>query len=166
MSGRWALAGVVLMGVVTALWVGFTAWYAIVLITQPEPVGRAIGVALLVLPLIAVWWLVVETRFVLGGQRLIRELAHAGELPADELPRLPSGRIDPVAGREELPRWQAEAAAAPDDWRAGVRLSLAYDAAGDRPHARAQLRRAIAQRRAEARAARDGRRGAGDGGVG
>ena len=65
-------------------------------------------------------------------------------LPVDDLPRLPSGRIDPEAGKAEFPRWQAEAEAAPEDWRVWVRLSLAYDAAGDRALARGAMRRAIA----------------------
>ena len=161
MSGRWAPVGVIVMGALTALWVGFTGWYAVVLILQPEPVGRAIGIALLVLPLIALWWFVVETRFVLGGQRLLRRLGEAGELPVDELPRLPSGRIDPAAGRADFPRWQAEAEAAPEDWGAWARLSLAYDAAGDRPRARAAMRRAIALQRGRARETTSRRRDAG-----
>ena len=147
MSVRWPLVGVVVMGALTALWVGFTAWYAVVLLLDPQPLAKAIGGALLVLPLIAAWWFVVETRFVLAGQRLLRMLAEEGGLPVDDLPRLPSGRIDPAAGKAEFPRWRAEAEAAPDDWRVWVRLSLAYDAAGDRPRAREQMRRAIAMRR-------------------
>ena len=102
------------------------------------------GGALLVLPLIALWWFVVETRFIVRGQRLLRQLAAAGELPVDDLPRLPSGRVDPAAGKAEFPRWQAEVEAEPGAWQVWVRLSLAYDAAGDRPRARESMRRAIA----------------------
>jgi len=143
MSTRWSLVGVIIMAALTALWVGFTAWYAVILLLDAQPLAKAIGAALLILPLIAVWWLVVETRFVVGGQRLLRSLEAEGGLPVDDLPRLPSGRIDPAAGKAEFPRWQAEAEAAPEDWRVWVRLSLAYDAAGDRPRARGAMRRAI-----------------------
>ncbi len=144
MSARWPLIGVILMGALTALWVGFALWYAIVLLLDPAPLAKVIGGALAVLPLVAVWWFVVEARFIAAGQRLLRRLGEAGELPPDDLPRLPSGRIDPAAGKAEFPRWQAEAEAAPDDWRVWVRLSLAYDAAGDRALARGAMRRAIA----------------------
>lgn len=147
MSARWSLVGVIVMGALTALWVGFSLWYAVILFLDPQPIAKVLGGALAVLPLIAVWWFVVESRFVLGGQRLLRRLGEAGGLPVDDLPRLPSGRIDPAAGKAEFPRWQAEAEAAPEDWRVWVRLSLAYDAAGDRPRARATMRRAIAMER-------------------
>lgn len=148
MSDRWPLVGVIVMGALTALWVGFAFWYGLVLLADPHPIAKVIGGALLVLPLIAVWWFVVETRFVLGGHRLLRELGDAGELPTDDLPRLPSGRIDPEAGKAQFPRWQAEAEAAPSDWRVWVRLSLAYDAAGDRPRAREAMRKALSVRSA------------------
>jgi len=145
LNGRWSLAGVVLMAVLLAFWLGVTVWYALVLFAIGNPVGTIMGVALVVLPLIAAWWLFLEIRFLVRGQRLIARLGREGGLPADDLPRLPSGRIDPKAGKAEFPEYQAEVEADADDWRVWVRLSLGYDAAGDRPHARWAMREAIAR---------------------
>ena len=41
------------------------------------------------------------------------------------------------------PPYAEAAEASPDDWRAWLRLGLAYDMAGDRRRARAAVRRAI-----------------------
>ncbi len=47
-----------------------------------------------------------------------------------------------AAADEAFARYQAEADAAPDDWRSWFRLACAYDAAGDRRRARAAMRQA------------------------
>ncbi len=143
-TGTWSMLGVVVMAVLLAFWLGVTVWYAIVLFRVGEWIATVMGAALIVLPLIAAWWLLLEIRFLIRGQRLIARLDAEHALPVDDLPRLPSGRVDPTAGKAEFPAYQAEVEANEDDWRAWVRLSLAYDAAGDRPHARWAMRRAIA----------------------
>ena len=48
-----------------------------------------------------------EIVFVVRGQRLVRRLGEQGGLPVDDLPRLPSGRIDPQAADLEFPRYRA-----------------------------------------------------------
>lgn len=142
---------VIVMAALLVLWMAFTVQYAVILILDPNVIVTIMGVALIVMPAIGLWWLALELRFVLRGDRLLRRLRDENALPVDDLPRLASGRIDPEAGRAEFPRYQAEAEAAPDSWRAWTRLSLAYDAAGDRGRARWAMRRAIrleaAQRR-------------------
>ena len=145
MKGRAALLGTVVMAVLLAFWLGVTVWYAAVLFAVGDWVATIMGVALIVLPLIAAWWLVLEIRFLVRGQRLLARLGVEGGLPIDDLPRLPSGRIDPEAGKAEFGEFQAEAETGADDWRVWVRLSLGYDAAGDRPHARWAMREAIAR---------------------
>ena len=150
MNGRWAFLGVVVMAVLLAFWLGVTIWYATVLFAVGEWIATVMGVALIVLPLIAAWWLFLEIRFLVRGQRLIARLGHEGGLPVDDLPRRPSGRIDPEAGKAEFPEYQAEVESGPDDWRVWVRLSLGYDAAGDRPHARWAMRVAIGKSRESA----------------
>ena len=135
--------GVAAMAALTALYLGFTIQYAVILIQAPEPLAKALGWALLVLPLIALWYLVVELVFVVRGQRLLGRLAREGGLPVDDLPTLPSGRPDRDAAKAEFPRYRAEVEAAPDSWRAWLRLALAYDAAGDRPRARWATREAL-----------------------
>ncbi len=153
MNGRWQFVGVVVMAVLLAFWLGVTIWYATVLFAVGDWIATIMGVALVVLPLIAAWWLFLEIRFLFRGQRLIARLGAEGGLPVDDLPRLPSGRIDPEAGKAEFPEYQAEVEGDEESWRTWLRLSLGYDAAGDRPHARWAMRETIRRERA-ARSAR------------
>ena len=117
--------------------------YAVVLISTDDATARAMGIALAVLPLLGAWALYSELSFVLRGERLVKTLASLGELPVDDLPRLPSGRIDPKEADKQFPAFQAEVEAAPADWKAWTRLGLAYDASGDRKRARWATRQAI-----------------------
>lgn len=133
-----------LMAALLLLYLVFTIQYAIRLILDPQPLAKAIGVALLVLPLIGLWVLVVELLFAVRAERLAAQLARNGRLPVDDLPKLPSGRPDPAEADKRFPEYQAAVEAAPDDWGAWFRLGLAYDASGDRRRARWATRRAIA----------------------
>jgi hypothetical protein len=139
--------GAIIMAAVLALYLGFVVQYAIILMTTGNGYAIALGVALAVLPIVGAWALISELLFVRRGQRLVRLLGGEGGLPVDDLPRLPSGRIDPVAADERFPAAKAEVEAAPDDWRVWLRLGLAYDASGDRPRARWATRRAISLER-------------------
>jgi hypothetical protein len=138
-----ARIGAIVMAALLGLYLVFVAQYALILIGAEQGVAKALGIALLVLPAIGAWLLVAELLFVLNAQRLARRLGAEGNLPVDSLPRLPSGRPDPVAADAEFPVYQAEVEAQPDSWRAWFRLSLAYDASGDRRRARDAARRAI-----------------------
>ena len=77
-----------------------------------------------------------------------RILEAEGGLPVDDLPRSPGGRIDRAAADAQFETYRIEAEAAPDDWRARYRLSLAYDASGDRTRAREAAREAVRLHRA------------------
>lgn len=121
----------------------FAIRYGLLLISIGQPVATGMGIALFVLPLIAIWALVVELRFAIRAERLGVRLEAEGGLPAEELPLRPSGRIDPAAAAELFPVYQAATEAAPEDWRTWFRLGLAYDAAGDRRRARWATRQAI-----------------------
>jgi len=149
-AGRWGLVSVAVMAALLALYLAFTIRYAIACLAAPEPLAKALGVALLVLPLIALWYLATELVFVVRGQLLLRRLAREGGLPVDELPRLPSGRPDPEAAKAEFPRYRAEVEADDRSWRAWLRLALAYDAAGDRGRARWATREALRRSRSRA----------------
>ncbi|WP_422936164.1 hypothetical protein [Sinomonas sp. P47F7] len=127
---------------------------AVLLLADPQPIAKAIGAAYLVLPIIGAWALARELMFGAGLERLGRELEAEGGLPEDNLPRTAGGRIVRDAADAEFPSFQAEAEAAPSDWRVWYRLGLAYDASGDRKRARASMRRAISLHRALHRAAR------------
>lgn len=121
----------------------FAIRYGLLLISIGQPVAIGMGIALFVLPLIAIWALVVELRFAIRAERLGVRLGEEGGLPTEELPLRPSGRIDPAAAAELFPVYQAATEAAPEDWRTWFRLGLAYDAAGDRRRARWATRQAI-----------------------
>ena len=145
---RSKVAGLV-MAALLVLYLVVVAQYALILLGAGEPVATAMGVALLVLPLIGAWVLAVELLFVFRAERLLGVMRADGGLPVDDLPRLPSGRPDPKAADLQFPTYQAEVEASPDSWRAWFRLSLAYDASGDRKRARWAMREAIRLQRAQ-----------------
>ena len=138
-----ARAAAITMAALLVLYLVFVVHYSFVLIGTGIGVAIAMGVALLVLPLIAAWLLAREVQFVLRGEKLVREMGKAGELPVDDLPRLPSGRADATAADAQFPAYKAAVEAEPDSWRAWLLLGLAYDASGDRSRARWATREAI-----------------------
>lgn len=122
-----------------AVLVGQRGW---LLLTSGEPVGVALGAALVVVPVLVVLGVLREVRFGAQTERMGRALEAEGGLPPDDLPRTPGGRVVRAAADEAFARYRAEADAAPDDWRTWFRLALAYDAAGDRRRARSAMRHA------------------------
>ena len=112
-----------------------------------EPVATALGIALLVLPLIGLWALIAELVFGVRSERLARSLAAAGAMPLQDLPRSPSGRINREAADAAFGQFEAEAKQHPEAWESWYRLGLAYDACGDRRRARGAIRTAIATER-------------------
>lgn len=144
-----ARIGALVMAALLALYIVLVAQRAWLLLTSGEPIGIAMGVALVVLPAIAAWALWRELAFGLATQRLARRLESDGDLPAEELDVRPSGR--PVREQADalFPAYRDAVEQHPDDWRAWFRLGLAYDGAGDRPRARAAIRTAIRLERPE-----------------
>ncbi|MDX6347473.1 MAG: hypothetical protein QOF84_2263 [Streptomyces sp.] len=114
------------------------------LIQDGRPVTVVLGIAVLVLPLIGLWFLWQTTAFARNANRLAKELEAEGGLPVDELVRTPSGRIDRDSADVVFAKRQAETEAAPDDWRSWFRLAVAYFDARDTPRARKAMQRAIA----------------------
>ncbi|MFC7848612.1 hypothetical protein ACFUTU_09070 [Arthrobacter sp. NPDC057388] len=138
----------------TKIWVGavtlLLVFYLVVsfqrsvlLLSDPEPVAKAIGAAYLVLPVIGAWALIRELLFGARTEQMARVLEAEGGLPEDNLPRTPAGRIIRAAADQEFEKYRAETEAAPDDWRSWFRLSCAYDASGDRKRARSSMRDAV-----------------------
>lgn len=144
-----ARIGVAVMAVLLALYIVLVGQRAWLLMTSGEAVGVAIGIALVVLPLIAAWALGRELWFGVRAQQLGRQLEAEGGLPEDEVAVLPSGRVVRADGDAVFPAYRADAEAHPDDWRVWFRLGLAYDAAGDRRRAREAVRTAIRLESAE-----------------
>ncbi|MFI9175356.1 hypothetical protein [Streptomyces lincolnensis] len=102
------------------------------------------GVAVLILPVIGLWFLWKNTQFVRRANALAAELDAEGGLPVDELTRTPSGRVDRDSADEVFAKRKAETQASPDDWRSWFRLAIAYHDARDTPRARKAMQRAIA----------------------
>ncbi|MEC4019193.1 tetratricopeptide repeat protein [Streptomyces sp. H27-D2] len=102
------------------------------------------GAAVLILPVIGIWFLWQTTKFARGADRLAAELAAEGGLPEDELVRTPAGRIDRDSADAVFARRRDETELTPDDWRAWFRLAVAYHDARDTPRARKAMQRAIA----------------------
>jgi len=139
---RTAVAGAVVLTALLGVYVWLVAARAIALIQTGKVVGIVLGAAFLVLPLVVVWLIVREWVLAIDVQRMADELAAAGELPVDDLPRSPGGRIDRSVAREQFDAARDVTEAAPDDWRSWYHLAFAYDAAGDRKRARESLRTA------------------------
>jgi cytochrome c-type biogenesis protein CcmH/NrfG len=135
--------GVVVMAALLVLYLVLVGDRAIKFLATGEAIAIAIGVALLVLPIIGAWALLRELLFGVRAERLGRILEAEDALPADELPVRPSGRPEREAVDAIFPEYRAAVEAAPEDWRAWYRLGLAYDGAGDRRRARHAIREAI-----------------------
>ena len=138
-----AIALTALMGIY--VWLVLTR--AIALVGTGEPVGIVLGLAFAVIPLLVLWFIVQEWLLATRVQGLADELAAAGELPVDELPRSPGGRIDREAATAAFERAKERVEAEPESWKGWFHLAFAYDAAGDRRRARAALRKAVALHR-------------------
>ncbi|TCP50149.1 hypothetical protein EV191_108239 [Tamaricihabitans halophyticus] len=139
-----ALAMVLLLSAATALYILLLAGRAIALLRDGSAPAVALGIGVLLLPLLGVWMLVTTLRFGLRTDRLAKRLAAEGGLPdTSELPRRPSGRVDRDAADIWFEERRAEVNASPDDWRAWFRLAHGYDIAGDRGRAREAMRKAL-----------------------
>ena len=146
---RWtSVAAAVALTGLLGLYVWLVASRATALIRTGEQVGIGLGIAFWVLPPLVIWLVAREWRLAIDVQRMADELADADELPVDDLPRSPGGRIDRAAAREAFGPARELAEAEPDDWRSWYHLAFAYDAAGDRRRARESLRTASRLHRA------------------
>ena len=125
---------------------------AIALIRSGTPAAVALGIGVLILPVVGAWVMVATLRAGLAHQRLARLAAEDGmELDVTDLPRMPSGRIQREAADEMFATVRAELDADPDNWLRWYRLARAYDYAGDRSRARETMRRAVELQNAEAK---------------
>ena len=143
---------VLLLSVLLIVYIVLAGQRAVVLLTSGDGIAIAMGVALIVLPLIGIWALLRELVFGVRAEQLGTRLEAEGGLPAEEVPVRASGRPLRDAADGVFPTYRAQAEAEPTSWRAWYRLGIVYDAAGDRRRARAAVRRAIALERQERRA--------------
>jgi tetratricopeptide (TPR) repeat protein len=147
MSG--AKVGAVLMAVLLAAYLALVGWRAVQFVQTGEPIAVVMGVALIVLPVLAAWAIWRELQFGVRSQRIVRRLEEEGGLDLG-MPLRPSGRPERAAADAAFPAFRDAVESDPDSWRAWLRLGLAYDAAGDRRRARRAVRRAIELERARA----------------
>lgn len=147
-----ARIGVGVMAALLVLYLVFVVQLAVGFLSAGGAVSIGMGVALIVLPALGFWALGAELLFGFRSQRLGNVMSREGSLPDDEFALLPSGRPDPKAAATHVAKFQADADARPDDWRAAYRLGLVLDAAGERKLARTSIIRAIALERANVRA--------------
>ena len=118
---------------------------AVALIRSGTPAAVALGIGVLILPVVGAWAMVATLRAGLAHQRLARLAAEDDmELDVTDLPRMPSGRIERDAADALFATTRAELDADPENWRRWYRLARAYDYAGDRSRARETMRRAVA----------------------
>lgn len=134
--------GAVLVTLLLALYAWQVAGRGVAMVRTGQPVLVAIGLGVLVIPLLVLGLIAVEYRLAARVQRMADALAAAGQLPVDDLPRSPGGRIDRAAADAAFAEYRAAVEAEPESWQAWYRLAFAYDAAGDRKRARASLRKA------------------------
>jgi len=135
--------GVAVIGAALVLYFVLMGQKAVLFIASGDPVGIAMGIALIVLPLIGVWALVREIQFGVHAEKLGTRLNAEGGMPEAESELTPSGRIAKADAEPLIQRYAAEAEAASEDWRAQYRLGVVQDAAGRRKDARASIRAAI-----------------------
>ena len=131
---------------------GLLARTAVALLGTGTPAAVALGVGVLLLPIVGVWATVATLRAGLAHQRLVRLAAEDGmDLDVSELPRTPSGRVQRDAADALFATVRAEVEAEPDNWRRWYRLGRAYDYAGDRTRAREAMRKAVELEAGESR---------------
>ena len=117
---------------------------AIALLRTGTPAAVALGVGVLLLPIVGAWATVATLRAGMAHQRLARLAAEDGmDLDVSGLPTTPSGRVQRDAADALFATVRSEVEADPDDWRCWYRLARAYDYAGDRSRAREAMRKAV-----------------------
>lgn len=118
---------------------------AVALLRTGTPAAIALGIGVLLLPIVGLWAVAATLRAGFAHQRLARLAAQDGvDLDVSGLPKTPSGRVQRDAADALFQTVRGEVEADPDDWRGWYRLARAYDYAGDRSRAREAMRTAVA----------------------
>ncbi|MDH4397549.1 MAG: tetratricopeptide repeat protein [Actinomycetota bacterium] len=131
----WALV----MTALAAIYLVLLGQKAILLILDNNWVAKAMGLALLVLPIVAAWAILTEVKFGIDAERL----AKTNSLPELQLELRPSGRATKESAQVEFERIKALVSQDLENWELWFRLGECYDASGDRKLARKSIRKAI-----------------------
>jgi tetratricopeptide (TPR) repeat protein len=131
----WALV----MTALAVIYVVLLGQKAVLLILDDNWVAKAMGLALLVLPIVAAWAILTEVKFGIDAERL----AKTNSLPELQLELRPSGRATKESAQVEFERIKALVSQDLENWELWFRLGECYDASGDRKLARKSIRKAI-----------------------
>lgn len=132
----------IIIALVLVIYLIISIGYGYAFIATGSAPAIGIGIGILILPVLGFWILWREFRFGLNVQAMARELAASQELPVDDLPRSPGGRVDRDAADAEFMQLKSIVESNPTNWRHWFNLATAYDAAGDRKRARSAMRHA------------------------
>jgi tetratricopeptide (TPR) repeat protein len=130
------------MSALTLVWVFLFAGRGLILLQEPDLIAKVMGLAILVLPVFAVWSVFSELRFGFRAQKLAELLQAEGYLGLD-LDYRSSGKASKDSAQKEFERLSAELQLG-ETWQLWFQLGQAYEANGDRKRARAAIRKAIA----------------------
>jgi len=154
MFRRPAFMAAVAITAIVALYFTLVAGRAVTFVRADEAAAKALGVALLVLPAIGVWYLIHEWRLGTTVQRMADVLDAQNRLPIHDGETKPSGKLTEESANAVFEVAQRSVEENPDDWVAWFHVAYAYEASGDRSMARKSLRHAGDLFRAERRAAK------------
>jgi cytochrome c-type biogenesis protein CcmH/NrfG len=130
-----ARQSVIALALMIALYLALVGPRASLLISSGEPLGRLIGLAVLVAPLGGVVYVWREARLARAADRLAAELGMSDDVPFDD------DRSALLLAARRL-----EVESAPHDWAAWYRLGRAHEARGEHREWRGALRHAVALR--------------------
>jgi cytochrome c-type biogenesis protein CcmH/NrfG len=112
---------------------------AVLLLLEDNWVAKAMGAALIFLPLVAAWAILTEVKFGIDAERLAR----SNTQPQLSFELRPSGRPTRESAQAEFERIKSLVSQDLDNWELWFRLGECYDASGDRKLARKSIRKAI-----------------------
>jgi cytochrome c-type biogenesis protein CcmH/NrfG len=127
------------MAALAVIYVVLLGQKAILLLLDASLVAKAMGVALLVLPLVAAWAILTEIKFGVDAERLAR----TNTQPQLEFQLRPSGKPTKESAQQEFERIKALVSKDLSNWELWFRLGECYEASGDRKLARKSIRKAI-----------------------
>lgn len=131
----WALV----MTALAVIYVVLLGQKAVLLLLEDNWVAKAMGAALIFLPLVAAWAILIEVKFGIDAERL----ASSNTQPQLSFELRPSGRPTKESAQAEFERIKALVSQDLENWELWFRLGECYDASGDRKLARKSIRKAI-----------------------
>ena len=152
-----AFLAAIAMTAILSMYFVFVADFAFAAIREDDLLARGIGAAMLILPIVAAWWLFHEWRLGIATQRMSTHLDREGRLPIHDGEVDAQGRLTEDAAQALFEISRRNVDARPDDWSTWFHVAHAYEANSDRKMSRSTMRHAADLYRAERRRERLGR---------